>query len=334
MLPQAAADLYRTQQRLTVATVAAVRAQWASVGNKTLEAAWREIGPRLLLLLTAAQLGAARNAAAYLPWVLAETGQPDDPVGEVNPRAFAGIASDGRPLESLLYGAVVAAGRAYTGGAPTREALAAGRAFLDMVVTTQVADTARAATSAGIAARPRLTGYVRMVNPSACSRCVVLAGKWFGWNKGFDRHPECLCLHIPAAEDRAGDFRTDPELYFDSLTPAEQDRTFTKAGAQAIRDGADIGQVVNARRGMATARLGAKDRLFTREGITRRGLFGSGQAARAARATKTNLGQRGYIKNYRQRTTTLVRLMPEQIYADAVDRADAIRLLRRFGYIF
>jgi hypothetical protein len=40
------------------------------------------------------------------------------------------------------------------------------------------------------------------------------------------------------------------EDYFKQMPPALQDSTFTKAGAEAIRRGADINQVVNARQGM------------------------------------------------------------------------------------
>jgi hypothetical protein len=78
------------------------------------------------------------------------------------------------------------------------------------------------------------------------------------------------------------------------MDAAEQDRVFGKGGAQAIRDGADMAKVVNARRGMVTA----EGRLFTTEAAGR-----------------------------------TPRLMPEQIYRDAASREDAIRLLRRFGYI-
>lgn len=71
---------------------------------------------------------------------------------------------------------------------------------------------------------------------------------------------------------------------------------FGKAGAEAIRSGADMAAVVNARRGMYTAADGRK---YTREAATRRRL----------------------------------RLMPEQIFREAKDRDDAIRLLRLHGYI-
>lgn len=57
---------------------------------------------------------------------------------------------------------------------------------------------------------------------------------------------------MPVADRDSFEFRaafTGPGDYFESLDRAEQDKIFTKAGAQAIRDRADINQVVNARRG-------------------------------------------------------------------------------------
>lgn len=110
-------------------------------------------------------------------------------------------------------------------------------------------------------------------------------------------------MGIPAAEDRSDDLRTDPNAYFKSLSRAEQDKVFTKAGAQAIRDGADISQVVNIRRkgGLYTA----GGRKYTRESTTKRGVVPKKQ-----------------------------RLTPEQIYKDAAgDREAAITLLRQNGYL-
>ena len=119
----------------------------------------------------------------------------------------------------------------------------------------------------------------------------------------------------------------DAQTYFGSLSRREQDRIFTAAGARAIRDGADITSVVNARRGMYTAsaygrRLGA-----TREGATVRGAFYRSERARAiARGqVPASIG-----RAYRLRTP---RLMPEQIYQLAGSRDEAIAMLRRFGYI-
>jgi hypothetical protein len=111
--------------------------------------------------------------------------------------------------------------------------------------------------------------------------------------------------------------RTDPDAYFHSLSEAEQNRAFGQAGARAIRDGADIGQVVNARRGMYAVgdRYGLK---ATREGMTKRGL---------ARQRMRALERGG-------RAPARVRLMPESIYRIAADRDEAIRLLYRYGYLY
>jgi hypothetical protein len=109
----------------------------------------------------------------------------------------------------------------------------------------------------------------------------------------------CDCIHIPAREDSADDLRTDPKRYFQSLSAAEQDRVFGKAGAESIRHGADLSQVVNARSGMYSA--------------------GGMQLTSTAAATRGAAG---------------VRLMPEQILREANgDRTEAIRLLKRFGYL-
>ena len=70
------------------------------------------------------------------------------------------------------------------------------------------------------------------------------------------------------AEAAAHGLIDDPYEAFNNMSEAEQNRVFAKAGARAIRDGADIFQVVNARRHMAYR--GA----FTNEGITRFGWAG------------------------------------------------------------
>lgn len=364
VLPQSSAEHYREQQRLTVATLVATRRAWGRMAPD-FDASWRAVGPRLMVLTSAAQLGAARSGVAYVPRVLAETGITDDPVGEVNPRGFAGVAGDGRPLDSLLYGAVTTAKTAAATQAPP-EALARGGRWLDKAVQTAVADAGRVAVGVGIAARPALTGYVRMLNPPSCSRCAVLAGEWYRFNEGFLRHPRCDCRHIPASESMAGDLTTDPRAYFDSLSESEQRRIFTNSGAQAIRDGADLGQVVNARRG-ATGLTPAGGRLtraeqqmlrggrdigqlqrtdvygrqvfVTTEGTTRRGLAGQRLAERtgyvtedAGQVLRNTRGGRTLRDATRQRARA-PRLMPESIYEIAEDREDAIRLLRRYGYI-
>lgn len=78
----------------------------------------------------------------------------------------------------------------------------------------------------------------------------------------------------------------------------------------------------------------------TTEGTTRRGLAGQrlidegarlqGEAAETVtRMTRNGLAQR----RVKRQRVQIPRLMPESIYELATSREDAIRLLKRFGYI-
>lgn len=263
-----------------------------------LDASWARIAPQLLVGLTGAQLAAARTADGYVGDMLAEQGADAAAAFTTNPGALAGIASDGRDLPGLLLNAVTTVKTSIGAGATIEQSMAGGLANLTMLVQTQVADAGRGGDSVAMVAHHDVQGYVRMVSGGACGRCVVLAGKFYRWNKGFERHPHCHCTHAPAAGHDVDDIRTNPRAFFNSLSHTEQDKQFTKAGAQAIRDGGDMGRVVNASRSMYTA-AGKK---FTHEATT-------------------VLGRRA-------------RLMPEQIYAEAGgDREEALRLLERHGYI-
>nr|DAL17238.1 MAG TPA_asm: minor capsid protein [Caudoviricetes sp.] len=189
----------------------------------------------------------------------------------------------------------------------TAEAMQAAGNLLSMMVTSTLADTARSAASIGTAMRPN-TGYVRIVHGDACDRCMILAGKWYRWNDGFLRHPNCLCSHEPVhlseAEAAAQGMFDDPYKAFENLTEAEQDRIFGKDRAQAIRDGADIFQVVNSKKGMTP------NGLFTTAGTTRRGYAGQ------------------ILKPGQRRAT------PELIYRWAGgSKSKAQELLREHGYI-
>jgi hypothetical protein len=294
-----ALDHYRERSGLTSAISRLVAQIWQRIDPANLDASWARHAPRLLVGVTGAQLAAARTADDYADAELTEQDVDASSPLRVNANALAGIASDGRPLDSLLYSAVTTVKAALASGATLERAMAGGLANLDMIARTQVADAGRAADGVAITARPQVTGYVRMLVGKSCSRCVILAGRRYEWNRGFSRHPRCDCIHVPAAES-LDSVVTNPRTYFDSLTEAEQDLAFTKAGAQAIRDGADLARVVNARRGMYEA----GGNLLTTEAITERG------------------------------TGRRVRLMPEQIYREAGDdRDEAIRLLRAHGYL-
>lgn len=309
--------------------------------------------PRLLLALAGAQRAASAGADSYVTDLLSEADSVSRPAGLIVPDAFAATASDGRPMATLLaQPAIVAKVRIAQGGS-VGQAMAAGQALAEMIGHTQVADAGRTADQVATVVRRHFTGYVRMLVGDSCSRCIVLTDTVYRWNAGFQRHPNCDCVHIPVQEATDEEMMLSARAVFDRMPEAEQDRVFTRAGAQAIRDGADIGQVVNARRGArgltpAGARLtddeqrmlrGGRDRgrlervnvnglmvFTTSEGRTVRGVAGRRLAERSGTEK-----QRGA----RYSSARAARLMPESIYELADGNRDkAIRMLRTNGYIF
>ncbi|MGC5019023.1 hypothetical protein [Micromonospora sp. DT47] len=325
---------------------------WRRVDRANIADSWAGLVPSLLGPLLGAQRSAAASADAYLSAVLAEQRLSPVAVGRVNVDALVGVASDGRELQVLLNQPSLTALTALSRGYTLDRAMASGEAAVRMIAATQVADAGRAADEVAMTAHREATGYVRMLSLPACARCVILAGKWYEFNAGFLRHPKCDCVHVPGSEDTAEDLRTNPQNYFDSLTAEEQDRIFTKAGAESIRLGANMNQIVNARRGAAgltpagaritgpearilrggrsRGRLQAQDvygreLLVTSEGVTVRGVAGIRLGARQT-------GSRRAGDRYRSAKTP--RLMPESILQIAGDdREEALRLLQRFGYI-
>lgn len=296
---------YRELQRLEGLAMVASRRAWGRLDFADLDGSFREdVGPKLLATLSAGQYAAASEGAAYIPRALAERGMEDAPEGVLRPRSLSGVASDGRSLTGLLRAPLIRTKVLI--GSGDADPLAGGQSLLDRIVRTQVADAMRQADSVSMTVRPSVPGYVRVVNLPACGRCLVLAGRYYKTadSAGFLRHPACDCSAEPA-EDR-GD-ASDPKEGFDRMSRAEQDKAFGKDGAEAIRDGADMGRVVNARRGMSKTQANGRTYRTTTAGTTRRGRL-PGQAQG-------------------------MRLMPESIYELASDRADALRLLRRYGYI-
>ncbi|NIL74409.1 hypothetical protein [Rhodococcus sp. B10] len=313
-LPDAAGDYWLGQQRITAATLAMAKRLWRKIDETSFDESWDRMSPTLIVTVEQAQAAAIREATAYVPTVLDELNIAVDPVAALAPDALVGVTGAGIAIEEAAYNSIIKAKSAVAEGVPAQTALSLGGQYLQMLVQTALADTARAAESIQTVTRPSL-GYVRMLNPPSCSRCVILAGRFYRWNAGFKRHPRCDCKSIPAPESIADDLTVDPKRYFDSLSPEEQDRTFGVSSAQAIRDGADMGQVVNAARGLQQAQVYGRQLEYTTEGTTKRGVAG-----RIIRA-----------RGRSPRTTP--RLMPSAIYDIAEDRADALRLLHINGYL-
>lgn len=171
--------------------------------------------------------------------------------------------------------------------------------------------------------------------------------------EAFKRHVSCQCGAVPVPDKGSSvpkGLHDSPDAYFASLSEIEQDRVFTKAGAEAIREGADISKVVSARRGAkgigysshsGTKQLGAPSGRFvkttigyrpdgspvrvytTTEGTTVRGNFGRTQQVTGSR-----------LSGARYSSTARVRLMPESIFQIAGnDTALRQAFLRDAGYL-
>lgn len=301
----ASALFYDALVAIRTKNATAARRIWHEMSGQYLSESWARLKPLLLQTLVASQVEAAAAGATYGAFALAEEGVWQAPEAFVDPRAFGGWSSSGAQLTGTLDTALVTTKEAIGAGLTVPQAMERGWTALSGIVGLQISDAGRVAAGADLASR-RGVGYVRMLNPPSCSRCVVLAGKWFRWNEGFRRHPRCDCVHRPSTAGSLDGARRegmvdDPYDYFRGLDKTAQNREFGEAQAQAIRDGADIYQVINSARG----RVGA----FTTEGTTRRG-----NAASVLRA--------------RQR-----RMTPETIYRLNPKREDAIQALRDQGYI-
>lgn len=333
--------------------VSSVLKSWQFASVSDLDSSWDMLAPQIVAQVTAAQVAAARMTTPYMDAVDRSYGNTS-PKLTLAPEAFGGVMLDGREVGPALYTAVTTAKTAIRGGMAPFAAFQAGATALAVVASAALQDMGRQADLTLGQART-YTSYVRVVGGSGCSRCAILAGIWSA-QEAFLRHTSCQCTTMPVDYTReatapAG-LHASPEAYFDSLSKEQQDHTFTKAGAEAIRQGANPVAVVNARRGaygigysghynipvptgthnvLKPLTIGVKAdgsplRVFaTTEGTTARGAF----ARSEARASFT-AGKQG-----RYRRTTTVRLMPEQIVKMAGNNPERFReLLTKYGYAY
>lgn len=253
MIPESCRRQYEIQQRIAALTASALGRLGRRIGSD-FDAGWALVRPQALSVLQLGRAATVHAALSYTSAVLAETDQAGAPYGALLPGAFLEAEPNGTRVGTTLDAAPVKAKVAVERGATLSQAQLATGSWMTSVGLTMLADTRRDVYQADIVQRPRVGGYVRMLNPPSCNRCVILAGKRFLWNSGFQRHPRCDCIHIPASEALAGDLTTDPYAYFNSLSREMQDKTFGKIEAQAIRDGGDIYRVVNfGKGGLGTA---------------------------------------------------------------------------------
>ena len=272
--PQSTSDLYATLQEYQLLLTLAGRRLWSRMLPGDFDRSWSQIGPSLVSLTSGAQLAAARAAVDYVPIVLEETNQPDRPEALIRPRAFAGVASDGRSLAGLLEGAKVRAKEATKTrvvrdvefgtlttirGLDGGDALALGEKWLEQALQTAVADAMRDATAASVAVRPGL-GWVRIASPPCCSRCAVLAGTFYRWNEPNRRHPGCDCLTQPVTEKDSDQYLTNAA----DLLKRGQITDLSSNQRKRLDEGANLNKVLNESRDrwrerMAADRKAAKD---------------------------------------------------------------------------
>lgn len=325
MLPSSVAEVGRTYANLVdevVADALAALEQSFRKGRSSPEA-WRDavqsIGDRLLLM----QVAIASMADPYLNDVLESQNADPSSDGDVDPAAFADLTDGGGSwLQALVFApnSTREPGRDWT----TRFDFVASS-----IVKTGLTDTARSSVQSGMQARGSCEYYVRMLRGKSCARCAVLAGRKYKSAVAFRRHKRCDCAHIPGPE-AIDDWTVNPDTYFRSLTAEEQSDRFGKAGAEAIRLGADMSQVVNAEKGVSVVSAYGVDVLRTLEGTTKRGIAGQ------------RLGEEGFakttgLKSSRYAHSRTPRLMPDEIFLQAErlgwDREEILRQLKRFAYV-
>lgn len=303
---RAASRHKQTTAELTNAAVITAANSWKRVNPGSIVASWQILSTSIITALMVAQSSAIDSSNSALDSAFEE--QNIDPLdARIRKDAIVGtMPATGATLDAALagvaYHALDRVGRGYS----TNEAMQAGMVELSKLVQYGIADAGRASSQIRIGSTKQKVGYVRMASLGCCARCSVLAGRYYAWNTGFLRHPNCRCVHIPAQESMADTFATDPYEAFDALSKAEQDRIYTKAGAEAIRNGADMNQVVNSRRGMTTSGR------FTAEGVGKRGYY----------KITSEAGRRGYS-----------RLSVDEILRrSGTDKERFVSLLTEYGY--
>lgn len=309
-------DSRNTLARLCLLAVRAADKAWKGVDPLRVRESWNRTNVDFITLFAALQTRAASDAMDSSTLMLAEQDDYVRPDGIANPMAFGtGFAPSGIDLESYFSIPVTRTLQAIKSGVGESDAMQIGRATLRQMSTQALEDTSVSAMGVSITQRAGI-GYVRVESPDCCPRCAILAGKYFRHSQNFLRHPKCHGTTIPCkGRDKAEKqgWITDPMDRFNRMSEAEQDRVFGHADAQAIRDGADIYQVVNAHRGMRPVERGNIS-MTTAEGTSR-------------------YGWSRMIRKYEYGQKQRRRLTPEGIYSFNLPREQTIELLKREGYI-
>jgi hypothetical protein len=298
------------------------------------------VAPIILAAIAQGQIDAAELARSYVDDAMdAADAGPREAAPSVLPAAFSGATALGAPLVYLAdvllsrMLADIAAGMSLTDANLTglRRALT--------VVGTEISDAGRTAAQVQMTADTRVAGHERVVKVPACDRCIVLAGKFYRYSSAFLRHPRCDCTMLPVTEQQWHEEnpQNTPGALFDAMSEAEQNRRFGTANADAIRLGADISQVVNARQGMSTVQAFGRTVQVTTSGTTKRALYGGYEIREDGTLRKRADAELVKKPGRRYRVARAPRLTPGQIFRlgreFGWDREELVRQLRRFAYL-
>lgn len=267
---------------------------------------------------------AAYQLASATASIRAVAGMAGDPTPLTNPRPFTGVSSAGFPISEPIIATIDAIVPAPVEPLPDAwwDDARTFMAQIEQLVESEVQDAGRTAAQVEFVSRPDWQNYVRMLQPPSCARCAILAGRVYRDLEAFDRHPQCDCVMVPVQDWEAAHdagLVSSPEAAFEK----GQIRGLSKSDQRAIRDGANLTEVVNAGQGISSVRGSTPSQTID--------LFG--------RRTKiTTYGTTRRARWRKANPTRLVRLRPEAIYRIADeeygrDPEQVRRLLRLYGYI-
>lgn len=282
-------------------------ATWNQVDFNNVVDSWQQQLPRVTRVAEDVQEFSVIDAAAFMTVASAVQGRDID--DQINVDSYVGaMPYTGADLDAAFAGPAYRTLEAVRQNKPPNVAMYAGVAELARLTHAVTFDTAEEA-SLTVALSQHLT-YQRIPQVGCCVRCSMLTGQYFT-SKVFKRHPHCRCVHVPVLDPADAPKRSnDPYELFNALSEEEQNKIWTKAGAQAIRDGADIYQVGNS---LTRPLPHRRSRRFTSEGAGKHGWYRNNAPAGKA-------GKR--------------RLTVHEIYRRADgDTHTAKRLMREYGYL-
>jgi hypothetical protein len=305
------AAMYFAEQASVLARVRVLlAARWRRVRRDDVRASWAKVAPSVTAVVAAGQYRAAELPGLYLPALVAEAGELDAPLAVANSAALSGVTAWGADLGEVLDVAPRVVLSRISTGMPVPEAMRAGQDWLSLVANTEISDSGRMSMDVSAGLRGNIIGYVRVTSGSSCARCAILAGRLYRKSQGFLRHPRCDCTMRPITKSEWDRHEvspsTDPKTYFRSLSDADQDRVFGKAGAEAIRNGGDMSRVVN-----VTGRksgLSTPGSPYTTEGTTRRA------AANARRGGARRLTPQAIFDRYGEDSSAYLRALHQHGY--------------------